>query len=182
MFEVRPTLLPGCHELIAAIREDARGIFVKTVHADFFRQHGLRSDFQEQYYSVSHRHVLRGLHFQLPPQDHAKLVYCTSGRVLDAVVDVRPGPTYGRHILVELSGEKANMIYIPAGCAHGFLTLSDSATMVYNVTSAYSPQHDSGIRWDSAGIDWPTECPTVSDRDAGLIALKDFATPFARTG
>jgi len=180
MFEVRATPLPGCHELTAVTREDARGIFVKTVHADFFRQHGLRGDFVEQYYSVSHRHVLRGLHFQLPPHEHAKLVYCTSGRVLDAVVDVRPGSNYGRHVLVELSAEKANLVYIPAGCAHGFLTLSDSATMVYNVTSVYSPQQDRGIRWDSAGIDWPAGNPTVSERDAGLVALKDFVTPFAR--
>src|SRR5258706_12995753 len=145
MFEVRPTALPGCLELTAVVRKDARGHFIKTVHAGFFDSHAMRSDFREQYYSVSHRNVLRGLHFQLPPQQHAKLVYCTAGSVLDAVLDLRAGETYGRHILVEIGAEKANMIYIPEGCAHGFLTLSDSATLVYNVTSVYSAQHDTGI-------------------------------------
>jgi len=180
MFEVRSTALPGCLELTPAVRKDARGHFIKTVHAGFFDSHAMRSDFREQYYSTSHRNVLRGLHFQLPPQQHAKLVYCTAGKVLDAVLDLRPGDGYGRHILVEISAETANMIYIPAGCAHGFLTLSKSATLVYNVTSVYSASHDSGIRWDSAGIDWPVSNPIVSERDAGLVALKDFASPFAR--
>jgi len=180
MFEVRSTALPGCLELTPAVRKDARGHFIKTVHAGFFDGHAMRSDFREQYYSTSHRNVLRGLHFQLPPQQHAKLVYCTAGKVLDAVLDLRPGDGYGRHVLVEISAQTANMIYIPAGCAHGFLTLSESATLVYNVTSVYSASHDSGIRWDSAGIDWPVSNPIVSERDAGLVALKDFASPFAR--
>jgi len=178
MFEVRSTALQGCWELTADIRKDQRGSFVKALHADFFRSHGMRDDFREQYYSVSHRDVLRGLHFQTPPHGHAKLVYCTAGAVLDAVVDLRPGSGYGRHILLELSAEKANLIYIPEGCAHGFLTRSQSATLVYNVTSVYSAAHDTGIRWDSVGIDWPVRAPVVSERDAGFAAFKDFATPF----
>jgi dTDP-4-dehydrorhamnose 3,5-epimerase len=174
-----PTTLPGCVRLQPVVHEDHRGRFVKTMHHDTFASFGLRSDFLEEFYSVSTRHVMRGLHLQLPPADHAKLVYCTGGEVLDAVVDLRVGsPTHGRHELFELSANRADILYIPSGMAHGFLTLSDSATLVYKVTSMYSPPHDSGIRWDSAGIPWPVREPVVSERDQRLPTLGEFQSPF----
>lgn len=179
MFNVRRTELPGCFELFGVVRRDARGTFVKTVHAEFFASLGLRTDFQEQYYSTSKRDVLRGLHFQKPPHDHDKLVYCTAGEVLDVVVDLRGGsPMFGGHISLNLSAELGNLVYIPSGLAHGFLTRSDGATLVYNVTSVHSPECDAGIRWDSIGLDWGHRAPIISDRDAGLPTLAEFSTPF----
>ena len=167
--ELKPTAIHGCFEIVPHIHSDARGRFVKTFHAGWFESHGLRTDFVEQYYSVSHRRVLRWLHFQKPPAQHAKLVYCSDGAVLDAVVDVRPAsPSFGKHILRELAADSANMLYLPEGTAHGFYVLSETATLMYAVTSAYAPECDGGIRWDSAGIEWPDNDPIVSERDQQL--------------
>lgn len=158
---------------------DARGRFVKVFHEQAFRDLGLHTDFAEEYYSVSHRNVIRGLHFQTPPHDHVKLVYCVQGEVLDVVLDLRVGsPTYGQHATFRLSAEKANSIYIPKGMAHGFCALSDEAIMVYKVSTVYAPHNDAGVRWDSAGIDWPTASPIISDRDAGFAGFGEFTSPF----
>jgi dTDP-4-dehydrorhamnose 3,5-epimerase len=180
---VLPTAFPGCFQLVPDIRRDERGSFVKVFHEDIFRQHGLRTDFAEEYYSVSRQRVLRGLHFQTPPREHAKLVYCVQGSVLDVAVDLRVGsPTYGQHIEYTLSDDNAHMLYLPAGVAHGFYTLSPQALMMYKVTSTYAPENDSGILWSSIGIDWPDADPILSERDRRFAALADFASPFSFQG
>ncbi len=180
---IQETALPGCFELIPRILQDQRGTFVKTFHDQTFREHRLNTNWQEEYYSVSQRGVLRGLHFQLPPHDHEKLVYCTAGSVLDAVVDLRRGsPTFGSHLLIQLDAERGTMLYIPKGLAHGFYVTSDSATMIYKVSSAYSPEHDSGILWDSAGIAWPDNNPILSQRDRGFVSMERFVSPFSCHG
>ena len=179
MFEIVRTSIDGCVLLHPKVRGDARGRFVKTMHAGWFAGHGLRSDFPEHYYSVSRAGVLRGLHFQTPPHDHAKLVFCAAGHVLDAVVDVRAGsPTFGSHQLFPLNAEHGTMTYVPPGVAHGFLSLSEDAVVMYHVTSPYSPEHDAGILWSSAGIPWPIETPILSPRDAEFPRLADFQSPF----
>ncbi len=171
--------IPGCYEIAPKVIEDDRGIFIKTYHQEAFRTINLCTDWQEEYYSVSRHGVLRGLHFQTPPQDHNKLVYCSEGNIVDAVLDLRQGsPTFGRHFLVELCAEKRNMLYIPKGLAHGFYVTSDRATMHYKVSSLYAPKHDMGIRWDSAGISWPDRNPSISPRDLSFPLLKDFKSPF----
>lgn len=177
---MQPTTIPGCLEIIPDIFTDDRGCFVKTFHRDLFEQQGMEVDWREEYFSTSRRGVLRGLHFQLPPHDHAKLVYCTSGEVLDVVLDVRTGsPAYGTHAMFQLSGATSHMIYIPRGCAHGFYTLSEQATMMYKVSTVYAPAHDAGLLWNSAGIPWPVENPVMSDRDKALPAFAGFtANPF----
>ena len=176
---VRETSIPGCREITSRIIRDERGVFVKTFHQEVFRQHNLNTEWREEYYSVSHRGVLRGLHFQLPPHDHEKLVYCTAGTVLDAVVDLRHGsPTYGCHLLVELSAEQGNILYLPRGLAHGFYVTSESATIMYKVSSVYAPDFDSGILWNSAGIPWPDDGPELSARDTGFSSMESFSSPF----
>src|SRR5208283_2293985 len=141
------TAIGGCFEIIPRVFADDRGRFVKTFQREVFQAWGLAAEFVEQFYSVSKKGVLRGMHFQLPPHDHVKLVACLAGRVLDAVVDLRrESATYGRHALVELTAEKANMLYVPVGLAHGFYTLSDSALVLYNTTHVYAPGHDTRIR------------------------------------
>ena len=135
--------------------------------------------FAEQYYSVSHSGVLRGLHFQLPPSDHDKLVYCTAGAAFDVALDLRLGsPEFGRHIGLTLSAEAHNLLYLPRGFAHGFCVTEGPATMVYNTTTPYAPEHDTGILWNSAGIDWPVDTPLVSTRDRNFPALDEFESPF----
>lgn len=160
------------------VSPDARGLFVKTFNAAQFQAAGLAFEVRESYYSVSHRNVLRGMHFQLPPHDHEKLVYVTQGQILDVVVDLRrQSPTYRQTFSLTLD-EHARALFIPRGFAHGFLTLSPSATVVYNVATGYEPSADAGIRWNSLDFAWPVAQPIISARDESFPALTDFPTPF----
>jgi dTDP-4-dehydrorhamnose 3,5-epimerase len=183
MFAVEACHIPGLRLLRPRIAADARGRFVKVMHAEFFAAHGMRPDFREQYYSVSTRGVLRGFHFQVPPMEHVKLVTCLSGRVMDVVVDLRRGsPQFGNHEIIDLSEEAGTILYIPVGCAHGFLTLSESATLFYDVSSVYAPEYDRGIRWDSARVAWPVADAIISPRDRSLPPLAEFDSPFEFDG
>lgn len=173
------TPIKGCYELQPILRKDLRGSFVKTFHQDIFNKLNLETNFTEEYYSVSKKHVLRGLHFQTPPMEHKKLVYCSSGEVIDVVVDLRKSsPTYKKYQMFNLNSEKANMLYIPEGLAHGFYVLSEIAIMMYKVSSVYSPENDGGIRWNSAGISWPDKNPIISERDKNFVSLEEFRSPF----
>jgi dTDP-4-dehydrorhamnose 3,5-epimerase len=179
MFDVVETSIPGCLKLAPIVREDSRGRFVKVFHDESFAEHRMTAKFAEQYYSRSHKGVLRGLHFQEPPFDHSKLVYCVEGVVIDAVVDLRVGsPSYGEHVLIELSAERANQVFVPAGLAHGIYVASETAMIVSNTSTVYAPDADKGIAWDSAGIDWPDVEPILSQRDASLPTLSDYESPF----
>ena len=176
---IKKTKIPGCFNIDAFKMEDDRGTFVKTFHKDLFEKYNLDTDYVEEYYSYSVRRVIRGLHFQTPPMEHTKLVYCAYGKVMDAVVDLRVGsPSYGRYQVFELSADKGNLLYIPTGLAHGFAVLSDSAVVVYNVTTVYSAKCDNGILWNSAGIPWPYDNPIMSDRDKMFETFQEFASPF----
>lgn len=169
-----PTALAGVLLLDNFVSEDRRGTFVKTFHAGAFAELGLAVDFRESYYSVSQRDVIRGMHFQLPPHDHDKLVYVTQGEIIDVVVDLRAdSASFRQYVALPLVAHR-RAVYIPRGCAHGFLTLSDTATVVYAVSSVYAPAADAGIRWDSIGYEWPVSAPIVSDRDAAFLSLADF--------
>ena len=177
---VEQTSIPGCYQLLPQVMKDKRGNFVKTFHKKVFAKYGLVTEFAEEYYSVSHKGVLRGMHFQIPPHDHFKLVYCLAGKVLDVIIDLRIGsPTFCKHVVFELSAEQGNMLYIAPGMAHGFYALTDDAIMQYKVTTVYAPEHDGGIRWDSAGVIWPPDsAPIISVRDRGFPLLADFQSPF----
>jgi dTDP-4-dehydrorhamnose 3,5-epimerase len=177
--DAEPTDIPGCYVLRTRVLHDARGSFVKTFHAHRFAELELRTDWREEYFSVSARGVVRGMHFQLPPADHAKLVFCLTGEVLDVVVDLRRGsPAYGRAQGFTLSARNGRGLYLPTGCAHGFVSRASDSGMYYKVTSVHSPEHDAGIAWDSIGFDWPVDAPGLSDRDRRHPAMGDFDTPF----
>ncbi len=179
MFEIRESGLLGCRALVPRVYRDSRGLFAKTFHRDWFAEHGMATNFVEEYFSISGKGVLRGLHFQLPPHDHAKLVYCVQGSILDAVVDLRIGSaTYGGHALFSLVAEEGPVVYVPPGFAHGFYVTAEAATVVYNVTTTYRQEFDSGIHWNSAGIAWPTDRPILSTRDSGFAPLSEFLSPF----
>lgn len=171
--------LKDCYEIIPNTLTDNRGIFIKTFHYDSFKYNGLETNFAEQYYSISHQGVLRGLHFQNPPKHHVKLVYCLTGQVIDVVVDLRIGsPTYGQFEMFDLSADKKNMVYIPAGMAHGFYVISESAIVVCNLSTVYSAQHDQGILWNSLDIPWPAPSPILSKKDRELPNFSDLSSQF----
>lgn len=157
---------------------DGRGAFLKTYHMGMFEELELPFYFKESYYTVSKKDVIRGMHFQTPPAEHQKIVYVTDGEILDILLDLRKNSnTYGKAITIKLN-KLGSSIYIPEGFAHGFLTLSESATVVYNVSSVYSPENDNGILWSSFGFDWPVISPVISERDKAFPELKNFKTPF----
>lgn len=158
---------------------DHRGAFVKTIHSSTLHEWGLNCTFRESFYTVSHTGVLRGMHFQMPPANGAKLVYCLSGEVLDVALDVRIGsPTFGHAIRMALTPERRTALYIPSGVAHGFLTIAGPATLVYHVEAEYCVHLDSGIRWDSFGMNWGVDHPIMSDRDLSLPSFSSFQSPF----
>lgn len=179
MFKLNQSTLSGCFEIMNTKKEDSRGYFMKIFHEGFFQQHGLVNCFKEQYFTMSIKGSLRGMHFQIPPHDQEKLVSCISGSVLDVVVDLRKSSkTYGMATTFDLSEERANSIYIPRGMAHGFYVYSPQALLVYNVTTTYSEDHDRGISWESVPIVWPDTDPIISNRDLSHQRLDEFFSPF----
>lgn len=173
------TTMAGCFEIQPRIFEDSRGRFIKPFQQSWMLEHGLEGGFSEDFYSVSAKGVLRGLHFQEPPHDQAKLVYCTRGAAFDVAVDLRRhSKTYGRFQAFELTAAKGNSLYLPKGFAHGFYALEDGTTIVYKVSAEYSPAHDKGVLWSSLGIPWPNPSPVVSVRDAAFPKLADYVSPF----
>jgi len=175
--------IPGAFIVEPRVLTDPRGTFVKTFAEATFAARGLPTDWREEFHSSSRRGVVRGMHFQTPPADHAKLVFCIAGAVHDVVLDLRRGsPTFGQHRSVELDARHGTGLFIPRGCAHGFVSTSDWSTMYYKVTSAHSPEHDRGIAWDSFGHDWSIANPVLSDRDRTHPPLSDFDSPFTMTG
>lgn len=179
MFKIELSRLAGCYKFNPKVIGDARGRFVKIFHEPSYAALGLETNFAEEYYSVSHKNVIRGLHFQVPPMDHVKMVYCLEGHALDVVFDLRVGsPTYGQYEIFELNAINSSSIYIPKGMAHGFCALSENTIMVYKVSTVYSPTHDAGILWNSVGVQWPISEPVLSARDQNFPAFKQFESPF----
>ena len=173
------TRIPGCFVVVSTTHKDSRGFLVKTFNADSFEKQALEVEFKESYFSQSSKGVLRGLHFQLPPNEHIKMVTCVSGAIFDVVLDLRKNsPTFGEHQTFSLRAEEGKSIYIPAGLAHGFCVTSDVATTLYQTSTVYCQKSDSGVLWSSAGIDWPTNSPIISERDAALEPVQEFQTPF----
>lgn len=158
---------------------DNRGSFQKLFNYDFFKEHGLATDFKEFYYSLNHKNVVRGMHFQTPPAEHVKMVYVSRGRIMDAVLDIRKNSaTYGQVFTREMDAEKGVYLYIPKGLAHGFVSLEEDTIVNYAQTSCYDREHDCGIDSMSIGIDWCIAEPIRSGRDLTFPALKDFNSPF----
>ena len=176
---VEETRILGLMIVHPDVHLDGRGSFIKTYHAPSWRASGLRTDWVEEFHTVSHKGVLRGLHFQRPPTEQAKVVSCELGSVFDAIVDIRCGSsTYGSAYCQILDASNPLLMYIPVGMAHGYLVLSEGAVVSYRTTSVYSADDDAGILWSSAGVAWPSDHPVISDRDAGFPSLDEFRSPF----
>lgn len=158
---------------------DNRGSFQKLYNFDFFLENQLLIDFKEFYYSVSQKNVIRGMHFQLPPFDHVKLVYVSRGSIKDVVIDLRKdSATFGHHFSINLNNCDGKYLYIPKGFAHGFLSLEDGSIVNYAQTSCYSKEYDSGIALNSFGFDWEIEHPIISERDLIFEEFENFKSPF----
>ncbi len=159
--------------------DDNRGAFIKTFHDTTLKSAGIHFQLKESYFSISKKNVIRGMHFQLPPHQHAKIVFCPQGAILDVILDLRKdSPAYGMYEAAILSAENNKAFYIPEGCAHGFKSLTDDALTYYLVSSEYSKEHDTGIRFDSFGFDWDLTDPILSERDLSFRELNDFQSPF----
>jgi dTDP-4-dehydrorhamnose 3,5-epimerase len=161
--------LPGVFAVDLEPSEDARGTFARTFCIDEFAQHGLETSVVQCSTSTSARRAtLRGMHLQRPPDEETKLVRCTRGVAFDVVVDLRSGsPTFGRWLSLELRADALTQLYVPRGCAHGFLTLEDHTQIEYLISTAYAPEASIGFRWDDPGvaIDWPFAPEVLSERD-----------------
>lgn len=158
---------------------DPRGGFTKIFNDLDYKIAGINVEINETYYSISNKNVIRGLHFQLPPFEHAKIVHIITGSVIDVLLDLRKSSdTYGKVYQFALSGEEPMALYIPVGFAHGFRTMEDNTLMLYQVSSIYEKKSDTGVLFSSIDYDWNIENPIVSERDMSFVRFEDFNSPF----
>lgn len=167
--EFRETALPGAYVIELEPNPDERGFFARSFCEREFADHGLATRFVQSNVSFNRRALtLRGMHYPLAPHAEVKLVRCTAGALHDVIVDLRPdSPTRLRWLGVELSAANRRALYIPAGFAHGFLTLRDGTEVLYDMGAAYAPAFARGFRWNDpkVGIRWPAEPQVISERD-----------------
>ena len=163
---------------------DERGFFVETYNRRRWTDGGIGGEFVQDNHSMSAvRGTVRGLHFQAPPHAQDKLIRVSHGAVLDVVVDIRRGsPTWGRSVAVELSADNGRQLYVPKGFAHGFMTLTQRAEVLYKVTDYYAPEAEGGLLWcdPALGVDWPMgpDEATANARDAAFPPLSELQSPF----
>jgi dTDP-4-dehydrorhamnose 3,5-epimerase len=180
MIEVQDLDLGGACVLRLRRFPDKRGWFSETFSERWLDRIGVKTRFVQDNTSWSERAgTLRGIHAQRPPMAQAKLVSVTAGAIFDTIVDCRAGsPTYGKTRSVVLSADEPQCLYVPAGFCHGFVTLKPATMVSYKVDNYYSPEHETGLRWNdpALGIDWPLEGrePIMSDKDRALPLLADF--------
>lgn len=164
------TAVEGVFVVETLAHSDPRGSFRRLWCRQEAEAAHVRGDIVQTSLSVTTRRgTLRGMHFQLPPSREDKVVTCVRGRIFDVALDLRPkSPTYLRHVGVELAEDQPRALYIPAGCAHGFLTLTDDCAVLYMMTDFYDPSLARGVRWDDPafGIAWPEKPTEILERDA----------------
>ena len=176
--------IPAVRLLTPERHGDRRGFFSEVYNRRAFAEAGIEIEFVQDNHSRSgEKGTVRGLHFQVPPFAQDKLMRVVRGAVFDVAVDLRRGSsTYGRHVGVTLSAEAWNQVLVPAGFAHGFMTLEPDTEVVYKVSSYYSPDHDRGVSWNdpALGIAWPLDpgAAVLSPRDRALPRLAEIDSPF----
>lgn len=182
--QIERLAIPGVMQITPPRHGDQRGYFTVTYNRDILAELGIVSDFSQDNQSWSAAAgTVRGLHFQYPPAEQAKLVRVVRGRALDVVVDARRGsPAFGQHLTSELSAETGAQIFVPRGCLHGFVTLEADTILQYKVDNDYAPGLDASLAWDDPdlGIDWGINraAATLSAKDANGIAWASFDSPF----
>lgn len=180
--ELIRTAIDGLLLVRPAIFTDERGHFLETFNAQAFRRAtGVEEEFVQDNESLSHKGVLRGLHFQAKPHAQAKLVRVAAGAVMDVCVDLREqSPSFGKHVGVRLDAREKAMLYIPAGLAHGFVSLEDNTVFCYKCTAYYAPKAERTLLWNdpALGIDWGVEAPIISHKDHAGAHLADLRPAF----
>jgi dTDP-4-dehydrorhamnose 3,5-epimerase len=179
--EIVEELLGGVKVMRPFVFEDDRGNFVKPYHQDQLAQLGIDFHLREEFFSTSAAGVLRGMHFQVPPHAHQKLIYCITGSVIDVLLDLRKdSPSYGQAVSLELSAKNRHVVYVPVGFSHGFYSLEDNSCLVYKTDAVHAPEYDCGILWNSFGFDWPCDkaCAVISERDQNHGKFAEFKSPF----
>lgn len=165
------TKLTGAYIINIEPKEDHRGFFARSWCKAEFETHGLNPNVVQMNVGFSHkRGTLRGMHYQKAPWAEVKLVRCTLGAIYDVIVDLRvDSPTHKQWIGIELTQENRRMLYVPEGCAHGYITLTDNAEMHYQTTQFFSREHAAGVRYDDPafGIEWPLQVQVISEQDMG---------------
>lgn len=183
-----PLALPGAFLIAPKRHGDARGFFCETFRQDLFEAAIGPVRFVQDNHALSGKAgTLRGLHFQTPPRAQGKLVRVTRGAVADAIVDIRHGsPSFGQHLLVELSAENGHQLWVPPGFLHGYCTLQDETELLYKVTDYYAPEADAAVRFDDPdiAIAWPfgAQALTLSDKDRHAPLLRDLPPLFTFGG
>ncbi len=161
--------IPGAWIIELTAIHDDRGFFAMTWLPGEFQSRGLDPSLAQCNLAWNHkRGTLRGMHFQKAPHEQVKLIRCTRGALLDVIVDLRPeSPTYKKWDAIELSEDNRRMIYIPAGLAHGYITLTDGVEAYYHASTPWVPASESGVRWNDPafGIEWPFEPAVISEKD-----------------
>ncbi|SFS19559.1 dTDP-4-dehydrorhamnose 3,5-epimerase [Yoonia litorea] len=182
--EIQKTSIPDVKVIIPKRHGDERGFFSESWNRAALASEGIEFDFVQDNHSLSREAgTVRGLHFQTPPHAQAKLVRCGRGRLLDIAVDIRKGsPFYGSWVSVELSFENGRQLLIPAGFAHGFVTLEADTEIIYKCSDYYAPACDRSLQFDDPdiGIDWgiSREDAILSEKDAQAVRLADLDNPF----
>lgn len=173
------TSIPDCYIVDTFQQYDERGGFVKTFQFQEFKENAISFDIKEIYYTWSEKNVFRGFHFQEPPNDHSKIVFCNFGEVIDYVVDLRKGSeVYGKVFSFELSETNRRAIIIPKGCAHGFYVPNERSMLTYLVETEYAPEYDTGLLWTSLDHSFSFDNPIISSRDSNFDKISDFISPF----
>lgn len=178
---IESTAIQDLRIIHPTVFEDSRGYFFESFNKEIFSRHGIKEEFLQDNQSLSHKGVLRGLHFQTPPHAQSKLVRVVLGSVLDVAVDIRKSsPTYGKHISIVLSSTNKMMFYIPEGFAHGFLVLENNTIFSYKCSRVYNKASEDGILWEDSDlkINWGINSPILSDKDKVAKEFKKFSSPF----
>jgi dTDP-4-dehydrorhamnose 3,5-epimerase len=176
-FEYHETGISGLKLIEPEVFKDDRGHLVETYLKGDFKSAGINTEFIQDKITVSKPSVLRGIHYQAGEYSQAKLVSCMKGRVFDVVVDLRKyEDTFGNYRTFELSGLNRNMVFIPRGCAHGYVALGEETTVHYKIDNDYAPDMERGIRWDDSflNIEWPIEEPILSSKDENLCDFNEI--------
>lgn len=176
------TSLKDAYMIKPIVFRDERGFFLESYNKTVFAENGISAEFLQDNHSLSMKKgILRGLHFQLPPFEQAKLIRVIRGKIFDVIVDLRKNSsTFQKWESFELSSENFQCLFIPRGFAHGFVTLEENTEVIYKADSYYSKEHDSGILWNDSdlSIDWPIGDPILSEKDGKLQSFEEFENPF----
>lgn len=178
--QIKELKIPGSFLIQCEPKTDERGFFMRVYDQELFENHGIHREWlQENHAKTLRNNTLRGLHLQMPPHAESKLVRCLNGTILDVFVDVREGsPTFGQWEAIKLSAEEKNMVFVPEGCAHGYMSLEEEVEVSYKVDATYHPECEQAIYWNDPdlAIDWGVKYPLVSEKDQHASSFKEFVT------